>query len=465
MVKITRTDEIQDNTYIYSQKTEKLDVLQRKLCLDFKKCNGCGICIEICPTEALEFRDMQTLISGIEPGKHEPPAAYIKNNVDKCVFCGMCVAFCPYDAFSMTVSGKDLFEVERLPSVYSYVDVKNPCPTCDLCDLDCPVEAVKLRYKILQRRDVAPAEETRSGNLLIDSRKCNFCGLCSQACSAFQLSEEKTGPQGQQGFGSRSLEYVGEKCDFCGMCEYLCPEGAIKVESPVRSELMKPPKIECSIEVNGDACKWHCDWYDEICQYEGLHVQKPFEGEIGLVENLLYKCDPTSCGVGGRCIKVCHQDAWRKAKRGSKIPIVHDDTNCVYCGACVYSCPHNIITLKRKRVSHTDLSQVNPAWRRPWEDVIHYLTTKEPLKVRNKFRMMRPEKKAAEAVVAVGVEIPKVDESRLKVTETQLERILSGLKDPRVRFNWDVKKAETTQDISKEILSKLEKNEKIKSEA
>ena len=52
--------------------------------IDSEKCTGCGLCVEICPVEAI----------GMENKKAQVDA-------DKCVDCGQCVVQCPAEAISL----------------------------------------------------------------------------------------------------------------------------------------------------------------------------------------------------------------------------------------------------------------------------------------------------------------------------------------------------------------------------
>jgi ferredoxin len=51
---------------------------------DMEKCNGCGTCVEACPTEALKTNDDK-----------------VKVDADTCIDCGVCVDECPVQALSL----------------------------------------------------------------------------------------------------------------------------------------------------------------------------------------------------------------------------------------------------------------------------------------------------------------------------------------------------------------------------
>jgi ferredoxin len=50
-----------------------------------EKCTGCGACVDVCPTEAIELNDDG--VAAIDP--------------DTCGECGVCVDECPSEAISI----------------------------------------------------------------------------------------------------------------------------------------------------------------------------------------------------------------------------------------------------------------------------------------------------------------------------------------------------------------------------
>jgi len=53
--------------------------------IDRDKCDGCGVCVEICPTDALRL--------------DEDEKAYVKYN--ECWYCGCCELECPRKAVKL----------------------------------------------------------------------------------------------------------------------------------------------------------------------------------------------------------------------------------------------------------------------------------------------------------------------------------------------------------------------------
>lgn len=50
------------------------------------RCTGCGICVSICPVEAIELIKGRAVVS------------------DECIVCGQCLAQCPEGAISLDLS-------------------------------------------------------------------------------------------------------------------------------------------------------------------------------------------------------------------------------------------------------------------------------------------------------------------------------------------------------------------------
>ena len=50
--------------------------------IDNEKCTGCGVCVDVCPVNALEIKDGKAVVS------------------DDCIDCGVCINECPTEAIS-----------------------------------------------------------------------------------------------------------------------------------------------------------------------------------------------------------------------------------------------------------------------------------------------------------------------------------------------------------------------------
>ncbi|MHC1575998.1 MAG: 4Fe-4S binding protein, partial [Methanosarcinaceae archaeon] len=82
---VSKEMDIEGTHFNYKQMTE---VSTKILEYDYKRCNGCGLCIDVCPTQALELGPMHEIATGMDA----PP---VMMDLDKCTFCSMCANFCP----------------------------------------------------------------------------------------------------------------------------------------------------------------------------------------------------------------------------------------------------------------------------------------------------------------------------------------------------------------------------------
>ena len=53
--------------------------------IDLDRCNGCGLCAQLCPTHAVEMIDARPAIV----------------RVQDCAYCGMCEEMCPVEAIGL----------------------------------------------------------------------------------------------------------------------------------------------------------------------------------------------------------------------------------------------------------------------------------------------------------------------------------------------------------------------------
>jgi 4Fe-4S ferredoxin len=229
-------------------------VLERKLLphhqvlkLDFAKCVGCGICVSICPAEALELRP-----AVVDDGELTDKPL-VDFDPTRCTFCGECVVLCPTTAIKMEMNGE-----EKIPVVEKgvfpvlsrdiTVDVGKCSHMCALaCERECPTEAI--RVDVARNGDVV----NKILDVTIDKEKCIFCERCELVCPQSALHVEKPihgvirlnedlCPKGcricvdicpskaiilkQDGKPTVFEEF----CIYCGACQTSCPEKAITLK-------------------------------------------------------------------------------------------------------------------------------------------------------------------------------------------------------------------------------------------
>lgn len=74
-----------------------------KISYDKDSCIGCKLCLKVCPSEALAFKD---------------DVKKVKHYVSRCTFCGQCADICPKDCFAFTdeflMAGTDKYAEEMV---------------------------------------------------------------------------------------------------------------------------------------------------------------------------------------------------------------------------------------------------------------------------------------------------------------------------------------------------------------
>ena len=348
---VSKEMDIEGTHFLYKQMTE---VSTKILDYDYKRCTGCGLCIDICPTRALELGPMHEIATGMDA----PP---IMMDLDKCTFCSMCANFCPVNAFKMNSEG--IFPEEGLfPAFDSSVDLNDKCLPCRLCEAACPEDAIKVEFTFPKKEDIAPFKENMDGEIEIYDDKCNRCGVCADFCDAFIMIEKETSPTDPIPFEQVMIDE--DLCDYCVLCQDICPEDAIRVRGETRGEA---PEIQGNVVIDDDKCTL-CGWCNAVCPYDAVDLKKPFDGEIFLVEANIDKCDPQGCHG---CFNVCPSHLWYVPNDGKKIAMRED--LCTYCGACVNACHVDVMRVDRTKVNHTHIPE--SPWANQWKEGIRSMLT------------------------------------------------------------------------------------------
>ncbi|HOK58983.1 MAG TPA: 4Fe-4S binding protein [Methanothrix sp.] len=379
---------------------------------DYKTCNGCGICISLCPTKALQSGPILEIATGLDA----PPVLI---DLDACVFCGMCANFCPVNAYRFTVNDVDIKTDDRYPRLLRKAEPNERCLPCTLCEPVCPTEAITVVFN-KTRDDFGPLREGIEGEISVDREKCNLCGICARFCKAFVLLEREKDPRDLRPYEQLLIDE--DLCDYCGLCVGICPEEAISVKGePLDATL----DLKGSIDVDQERCIG-CGRCAIVCPYEAMDVVKPFEGEIRLVSDRLVKCDPVGCHG---CFNVCPADCWYVDDQG-RIGVVEDQ--CILCGACANACHLFGIDVTRTKVSHTPIKET--PWASEWRDAIHAILTGEKRRYDVSGTLAPP---AVERPPPPKIKAPERDPELLRRIDESLRRIDEAMRTPKVRYLWE----------------------------
>ncbi len=422
--------EVRDSHFIFTQTTGKS---KKTLDYDYKRCNGCGICIALCPKKAIEAGPLIEIATGLDA----PPVIV---DHTKCSFCGMCASFCPVKAFRMTLNDKNILELTEFPHLEGSVVFNDKCLPCLICKKSCPEEAISVEFTFPKKEYIAPFKTGKNGEISVDMEKCTLCGACVELCPAFVLVEKKAAANDLMPFSDLLVDRT--KCDYCGICIPFCPEDAIKVKGDFDEEEVKKlaPKISGTIKVDNDKCT-RCGWCEAVCPYDAAKVTKPFEGEIELIDAKLKGCDPVGCHG---CFNVCPSKAWIIPK-DKKIDVVRDF--CTYCGACERACHVLAIGVKRKAVKHTSVADT--PWAQDWRKAIASLTTddRDRPDISRTLHAEKAERKPEPPIIRPDIN------HKLKLVDEQLKKLSSLLGNKQIRHTWEKKDAAVAAaEIKKRLL-------------
>ena len=111
--------------------------------LDRKKCVGCGVCMEICPREAIAV----TSIPKKEGDQAKSPTVTISEQ--KCNYCGMCEAICPFGALNTKINGEHVVSVvdtESFPKIKREIEIDKTKFGLECLEIEeaCPLDLIKV---------------------------------------------------------------------------------------------------------------------------------------------------------------------------------------------------------------------------------------------------------------------------------------------------------------------------------
>lgn len=219
------------------------------LILDKKKCTGCGICMEICPKEAIEVS--KVLKTGDKKASH-PKFRITK---EKCHYCGMCEAICPFGALRIYIDGEHLIPVvenESFPQLLREIEVdenkigEEIPPIEEICPLGCIDVKIQSLDKEKNKDSISKTEkENFKVNILIDKDSCPCCGICETKLPKGVIKVKK------MFFGK--IRINTEKCPkFCHVCVDVCPIPNVLSVSNGKIEIKESNCVYCG------ACKICC---------------------------------------------------------------------------------------------------------------------------------------------------------------------------------------------------------------
>jgi 4Fe-4S ferredoxin len=291
-------------------------------------CVGCGICTDICPTEALKLGPVLPIARGLVD------MDYVNVSKNKCVLCGLCASTCPFEAFEFKINDTSIKDIDAYPQWNCNAKIDNDaCIYCKACETACPQDAITVNRELPDRSKLV------TGEIEINTDECIYCGICEEMCPPQAITIFKNTPK------DRKIKVDENKCVYCQVCKRTCPVDAIKAacrscsygEYEIKPE---DAKIKGITLLQEDLCI-NCGWCQELCPVDAAKVTKPFEGEV-LMDTA--ECKGESCHA---CMDVCPCNSVNIVNKKSSI----EQKLCILCGACSKVCPQNCITIKRDKMN------------------------------------------------------------------------------------------------------------------
>ena len=260
---------------------------------------------------------------------------------------------------SCTETDEELI-VERTLYTRRYLLVldKKRCIRCELCQITCPKEAIKVT--VAERNG-----EEKYLSISIDEEKCSFCGICSAICPmgaiTLKINEEETIPVLEKESFPKLIHEIKvdySKCPIdCSECQEACPFNLIDIHKDKKKRIVK-------IDVDVAHCPG-CRLCELKCPEGAISVKKIFFGVIRIEKE---KC-PEGCHS---CVDVCPVPGVLRIADDGKVEV--DDYCCIYCGACKVACPvPGALILKRTVIMHT------PVQSGAWNSALEKLTSAKEL--------------------------------------------------------------------------------------
>jgi len=232
------------NTVLYPyQKLDLPPTYRGKHTLDFKRCIGCGNCVEICPNDCMWMEKLEDP----ELGKIERPGV----DTGRCLFCGFCVEVCPTVAIHETVEFEladgdrekikfgpkelrddaysDKIVEERQKRSVPVLDL-DKCTGCEKCAGECPEICIAMM----------PIESVGKSKPEIALPKCTACGKCVVVCPEKALTMKD---MYESYFDMPEPKFILKNCTGCSACAKACPADAIyMMDMPGTEKILKDGK-------------------------------------------------------------------------------------------------------------------------------------------------------------------------------------------------------------------------------
>ena len=217
---------------------------------------------QVCPKDALQH------VGGDVVDGHLVSRLLVDVDTTKCVFCGMCVVMCPMNAISLTLNDEPAIPVQTYEAFPELVESNDfDRDTFDWRRKDfvldnCPVGAISYDE----------AEDT----LIVDDARCIRCRQCEVASGgAFSVVQPWEG----------TVILRHEQCvEGCLACAELCPTHALHVDADGELVLADYYCIKCGACVEVCPIKPIHEPYEVTIRAHGMEVTKTLDRVANVAE-------------------------------------------------------------------------------------------------------------------------------------------------------------------------------------
>jgi len=175
---------------------------------DLDRCVGCQIGPLVCPKDAIIH------VEGVIDDGRIVKNPSVDIDSEKCVLCGMCVVMCPTNAIEMTVNGKTeipVLEYEAFPELIKSTEFDKDEFDWDRKDFvinNCPTSVISY--------------DEADSTMVVDQENCIHCRQCEVATAgAFKVTQPWQG----------SVTLKRDLCvEGCYACADICPTRALHLD-------------------------------------------------------------------------------------------------------------------------------------------------------------------------------------------------------------------------------------------
>ena len=209
------------------------------LVLDTEVCFACGLCVDACPKNAMDYR------APITKDGQLLRKAQVNIDKEKCIFCGVCVSVCPNQAAYLESDRNKtppLHKAGLFP--HTLKEIAADETQCDIsCGLKCQEQCPTKAIRIVTENQSEGTEKILS--LEIKKELCLYCGKCEAACplNVIEVTKPFTG----------NLRIKTKLCPKdCKICVDVCPSKAIEIDEEGKPKELPEFCIYCT------ACEKAC---------------------------------------------------------------------------------------------------------------------------------------------------------------------------------------------------------------